>query len=87
MKKYSVSAIDSLLASAQKDGYTVVQISEGVLGHGHLLLLAPSPDWYNAEIQEVYLNEWSSAHTVRQFSKFSARIRSLLASVDYSVPV
>lgn len=87
MKKYSVSAIDSLLASAQKEGYTIVQIEEGTLGHGHILLLAPRPDWYNAEIQEVYINEWSSAHTVRMFGKFSARIRSLLASVGEPVPV
>jgi len=87
MKKYSVSTIDKLLAAADKEGYTIVQVTEGTLGHGHILLLAPFPDWYNIEIQEVYLNEWASAHTVRKFGKYSARIRSLLASVGESVPV
>ena len=87
MKKYSVSAIDSLLASTAQEGYSIVQIEEGTLGHGHILLLAPRPDWYNVEIQEIYLNEWASAHTVRKFGKYSARIRSLLASVGEPVPV
>lgn len=83
MKKYSTSAVSSFIESATAQGYDLVQVEEGTLGHGHLFMLSPRSDWYNFEVLEVATNSWSSAHTVRRFSKISARISRLLAMEVY----
>lgn len=59
-------------------GYQAVTVEEGSLGYGHVIMLAPDDNHYNVEIQEVYLNCWSSGHKIRNFRKISKRIEKLL---------
>lgn len=80
MKKYSTGAVSDLIRQAEDLGYSVVTVQEGVLGHGHVFLMAPANYAGNIEIREVPLNEWSSAHTIRRFTKVSTRIATLLAA-------
>jgi len=80
MKKYSTGTVSELIRRAQELGYYVVTVQEGVLGHGHVFLMAPKNYSGNFEIREVPLNEWSSAHTIRRFTKVSSRIAALLAA-------
>ena len=75
---YSCVAVENLLQQAMDLDYEILQISEGSLGYGHMILLSHREGWDNAEICERYLNESSSAHTIRKFSKISKRIQKLI---------
>ena len=60
-------------------GWEPIQLNEGGVGIGDWVLIAPDDDHYNFVIREVYLNEWSSAQTVRRCSKLS---KKLLKEID-----
>ena len=75
---YPLPVIEKLISDASDAGYTVVTVSEGVLGLGHLLLVAPAPGYWNFEITEKSLNCWSSTHSLRRFRKISQRIRDMM---------
>lgn len=80
MKMYSSNAVGQMIDFLAGYGYEIITIDEGCLGWGHIIALAPDDKHYNVEIQEKYLNEWSSGHTVRNFDKMSKRIENLLAT-------
>lgn len=82
MSKYTVSAIDSLLSKLSEMKYELYQIQEGCLGCGDWICLPPDEKHYGFEIREVYLNEWSSAHTVRRFRKVSRRQWNLINNIQ-----
>lgn len=82
---FSVSAIDKLIADLLPMGYKYTEVSPGVLGYGHVLLLSPSERFYSFEIIETALNGWSSVHKVRRFTRISRRIQSMLDSVSEEV--
>ena len=64
---YSTTAVERFIAMmTEEHGYTAVQLNEGTLGVGDWVLLAPSGEYTNYIIKEVYLNEWSSGHTVER---------------------
>lgn len=79
-KMYSTSAVGQAIEFLANKGYEIITVEEGTLGYGHVICLAPDDDHYNVEIQERYLNEWSSGHTIRNFDKISSRIEKLLAN-------
>ena len=79
MTKYSTSAANQAISFLIDKGYEAIQVDEGSLGVGHWIMLSPDDKRYNVEIQEHYLNEWSSYHTIRNFDKISKRIEALLA--------
>ena len=81
MKIYSPGTISNFISQLAELGYDIVTIEEGTLACGHVFAMAPRSDWYNYEITEVFLNEWSSGCTFRAFSKISKRIASELAKV------
>lgn len=76
---YGYDAIARLINDCIDAGYEYLEVSEGVLGTGHVILLAPD-GVSGFEIQERALNEWSSAHTVRRFSRLSRRLENLIAA-------
>ena len=78
MKTYSTSSTGKIINFLAENGYDLITIDEGTLGYGHIIALAPDDKHYNVEIQEVYLNEWNSGHTIRNFDKISKRIEKLL---------
>lgn len=71
--------IENLLSQCADQGYDCVELWEGSLGYGHLVLLAPDDNHWNFEIMEYYINSWSSGHTVRRFKKIS---RKLLKEIE-----
>ena len=74
-KLYASTAIDELITKALANNYELVQIEEGTIGHGFCVLLAPDEKHYNFVIREVYINCWTSAHTVRRCRKISAALQ------------
>lgn len=79
MKMYSCKAVDALLADLAACNYEIIQLREGVLGCGDIVAISPADHAYNFLIREVYLNPWSSAHTIRRMSKIS---KALQAEID-----
>lgn len=64
-------------------GYEWFQLREGVLGIGDVVLIAPDEKHYNFVVREVYLNEWSSAQTIRRCAKISKALKhEMLNSLD-----
>ena len=82
MNKYTVTVVESFLSKLSEMEYQLYQIQEGCLGCGDWICLPPDENHYGFEIREVYLNEWSSAHTVRRFSKVSRRQLKLINSIQ-----
>lgn len=71
---YSCKAVQETIDTLTGKGWDMLQLDEGGVGYGHIVLLAPDDQHYNFEITEVYLNCWSSGHTIRRFAKASKRI-------------
>lgn len=67
MELYSLSDVEKLIDYyLSKDG-SMETYEEGSLGYGTLILEAPG--CRTSVVQEVFLNEWSSAHTIRTYNK------------------
>jgi hypothetical protein len=67
MNYYSLSACENLIKKYLDLGGTVETIEDGVLGLGTVVCYATGKK--TAIIKEVYINDWSSAHTVRMYNK------------------
>ena len=78
---YGLKTVEDLLQRCADIGYEIIEVEEGSLGYGHMILLSPNDDYMNVEIQERYKNEWSSWHYIRKFRKVSKRIQKLIEGV------
>ena len=90
MTGYSCSAIQNLIDRADALGYTYAPISEGTLGYGKFVLIAPehpNPEkiYMNIVVEEYYVNEWTSGHKVRRCAKLSKALQKEIqkASDEY----
>ncbi len=72
---YSYTQVDEFAQRLCERGWEYVQLLEGCLGSGDFVLIAPDDKHYNFVIREVYLNEWSSAQTIRRAAKISKRLQ------------
>lgn len=82
-KLYDYHEIDELIGRLTKENYECVQVDEGILGSGNWICVAPDDKHYNFIINEVALNCWSSAHTIRRCKKLSKANANLLAELGY----
>ena len=71
---YTVRSTDDFIRSLIARGWEGIQLDEGSVGVGEWVLIAPTPQQYNFVIKERYLNEWSSAQTIRRCKKLSKAI-------------
>lgn len=79
MKTYTLKAVDKFIDHYLNKGGQVINIKEGSLGYGKLMLICDGLK--TAIVNEVYLNEWSSGHTVRQYNKIPKTYKKLLESI------
>lgn len=77
-KLYSFKEVDNLIERYIKAGGEAVQTDEGVLGSGNWVLFDTTGKLRSFVINEVYLNEWSSAHTIRGYKKLPKKHEALL---------
>lgn len=76
---YSTTAVERFIAMmTDEHGYTAVQLNEGTLGAGDWVLLAPPGEYTNYIIKEVYINEWSSGHTVERRIRIPKKYQKML---------
>ena len=72
--RFGIDAINQLMCEAENQGYVTEPIADGVCGLGIFILWGPTDQHRNFLIREVYENEWSSRHTVEQFTKMPKRM-------------
>lgn len=64
---YCSTAVENLINKYIKKGGTATTIEEGVLGWG--TVICHGQNLKTSIIKEVFINEWSSAHTIRMYNK------------------
>lgn len=79
MSLYSYKQVDALIEKYVNKGGETLQLDEGVLGSGNWLLFDYSGRLKFIVIKEVYLNAWSSAHTIRKYNKMPKKYEKILA--------
>lgn len=77
---YSCKAVAELIDDYINRGGEVAYIEEGVLGYGTTLLydLREPVHLKFVVIKEVYLNEWSSAYSIRQYNRIPQKYNKML---------
>lgn len=79
MNLYSLEAIENIMNKYCERGGEITTIKEGCLGYG--LMVLHGEGLKTTIIKEVYLNEWSSGHTVRMYNKIPKKYEKLLENV------
>jgi hypothetical protein len=76
MTTYTNEAVQDLInAYVNRDG-EVIEVVEGCLGYGTTICSAYGCKY--AVIQEVFLNSWSSTHTIKMYNKLPKKYENLL---------
>jgi len=73
---WDCSEVDRLLQHLYSHNYEVVTLEEGCLGFGRIVALPPEEDCYKFLIEEVALNEWSSAHRITKRRRFAKKVEA-----------
>ena len=74
---YTTSSVGRLIAEYLDAGGQMLQMREGVLGHGDVLLYDDAGKLKTYVIREVAINEWSSGHKVRGYNRMPEKYRAL----------
>ena len=77
MKTYTLKAIEELIQRYLNFRGEADTLEEGTLGYG-TLLLHNAPGKKVIVIKEVYLNPWSSGHTVRMYNRMPKKYEKAL---------
>ena len=77
MKLYTSTQVEQLV-NIYLNEYNgeCIQLDEGLLGHGKLVLKAPGRKI--VVVTEVVLNEWSSAHKIRLYNKCPQKYKGIV---------
>lgn len=75
---YTVSSTEKLIADYLNAGGQMLQMREGVLGCGDVLLYDDGGKLKTFVIHEVALNEWSSAQKIRGYNKMPEKYRAMV---------
>lgn len=81
---YTVSSTGEFIRDMCNRGWEAIQLDEGSLGHGNLVLLAPDERHWNFVIKEVYIGPYSSGQTIRRCRKIS---KALQNRIDKSINI
>lgn len=73
---YTLTACENLIQKFIDNGGEVATLEEGILGLG--LTMCYGDGLKIAIIREVYLNEWSSGHTIRMYNKMPKKYEQML---------
>lgn len=82
MQKYTVSEIKRLIDKYLELGGEYVEIEEGSLGYG-VILLHSAPNRKSILIKEVFETCWNSLHTIRQYNKIPKKYHKYLSCQKY----
>lgn len=77
-KLYDCEDIANLIAAYHDKGGEVITIEEGTLGYGFMVMFGEGLK--TTIVKEVYINEWSSGHTVRMYNKMPKKYKQLITA-------
>lgn len=81
-KLHTTSSVGRLIAEYLDAGGQMLQMREGVLGHGDVLLYDDAGKLKTYVIREVAINEWSSGHKVRGYNRMPEKYRGYWINRD-----
>ena len=76
MTLYTYNAVQDLINRYVNKGGNFYEIEEGCLVQG--LTICEAPGYKTAVIKEIYLNEWSSAQSVRFYNKTPKKYEKMI---------
>ena len=79
MRLFSLKTVEKLIDNYINKGGTIINIEEGVLGYGKNILVGN--ELKTVIITEVYINEWSSGHTLRFYNNTPNKYKKYLNTV------
>lgn len=79
-KLYTCDAVRKLIDQYIENGGDVVEIQEGCLGYG--LTICYGDGLKTSVIQEVALNCWSSAHTIRMYNSMPKKYAEMIRKFE-----
>ena len=77
MNTYNLESVEMLISNYLELGGDMIEIEEGVLGLGKILLHS-APKKCTIIITEKYVSSWSSTHTVRQYRKTPKKYQNII---------
>jgi hypothetical protein len=79
MKLYTNEAVENLINKyVERDG-EIIEAIEGCLGYGTVICSAYGCKY--AVIEEVFLNAWISAHTIKMYNNLPKKYNNLLQNI------
>lgn len=76
MTIYSNKVVQDVIDNYIKKDGEVTEVIEGCLGYGTTICIGDGLK--STIIQEVFLNSWSSGHTIRMYNKLPKKYEKLL---------
>jgi hypothetical protein len=76
MTIYSNKVVQDVIDNYIKKDGEVIEVIEGCLGYGTTICIGKGLK--STIIQEVFLNPWSSGHTIRMYKKLPKKYEKLL---------
>ena len=77
-KFYTLKAVENLIQRYLENGGSMEELKPGSIGYGVTILYDAAENLKTFIIKEVYLNEWSSGHTVIGYNRMPKKYRTLL---------
>lgn len=81
MKYYSCTSMDNFISGYIERGGQAYCIDDGVLTSGDWILFDNRGKLKFCIIKEVYINDWSSAQTIRRYKKLPKKYKELLSNM------
>jgi hypothetical protein len=75
---YSSSYVDDLVHKYLSLGGEIITIEEGILGYGFIILHDTCGKLKTIIIKEIYVNCWTSTHTVRKYNKTPKKYEKII---------
>lgn len=77
-KDYSIEQIENFINDYIDLGGEIFQVGDEVLGLGTIILYNNGTKYGNYVIKEVYVNPWSSTHTLTRYTQLPKKYRKIL---------
>lgn len=76
--EHSLETIERLISNYANVGGIVHEVGDNGVGLGTVILYNNGLEISNFVIKEIYLNEWSSTHTVRRYKELPKKYLDML---------
>jgi hypothetical protein len=76
MKNLTVSQVDNLISQYLNKNGELLQIEEGSLGHGFLILQGEGLK--TTIVKEVFISAWASGHEVTMYNKLPKKYQQII---------